>query len=66
MRVQSQPAQLGRGIDARHLLDRQVGVLGVHVNPVNDFAQIAYDPGLTSPSTLAKQIEFSGYRATVR
>lgn len=47
-------------------LDRLVGVVGAHVNPITDYAYVAYDPTLTSPSMLARQIEFSGYRANVR
>lgn len=60
---------LGSAFDAARLerrLDRVVGVLGVHVNPITDHAAVAYDPSLTSPSMIVKQIEFSGFRATVR
>jgi hypothetical protein len=48
-----------------HRLGRQVGVVGVHVNPITDRVHVAYDPVLTSPSLLARQMEFSGCRARV-
>jgi hypothetical protein len=60
---------IGSAFDADRLerrLQRMVGVLGVNVNSITEYAAIAYDPGLTSPSMLVKQIEFSGFRATVR
>jgi cation transport ATPase len=68
-RARIQVEGIGCAFDAARLerrLRRLVGVLGVHVNPITDYAQIAYDPGLTSPSMLVKQIEFSGFRATLR
>jgi hypothetical protein len=46
-------------------LDRLVGVVGTHVNPITDCVHVAYDPALTSPSMLARQIEFSGLRARI-
>lgn len=48
-----------------HRLGRQVGVVGVNVNPVTDRVDVAYDPALTSPSLLARQMEFTGCRARV-
>lgn len=48
-----------------HRLGRQVGVVGVHVNPITDRVYVAYDPGLTSPALLARQMEFTGCRARV-
>jgi len=68
-RARIQVEGLGNAFDAARLerrLGRVVGVLGVHVNPITDHAMIAYDPGLTSPSMLVKQIEFFGFRATLR
>lgn len=49
-----------------HRLARQVGVIGVSVNTITDFAYIAYDPTMTSTSVLQRQIEFSGFSATQR
>jgi hypothetical protein len=60
---------IGSAFDADRLerrLQRMVGVLGVNVNSITEYAAIAYDPGLTSPSMLVKHIEFSGFRAIVR
>jgi hypothetical protein len=47
-------------------LERQVGVIGAMVNPVTSCAYVAYDPALTSPSLLARQIEVSGFQITNR
>lgn len=47
-------------------LTRQVGVIGATVNPIAHCAYIAYDPALTSPSLLARQIEVSGFQVTGR
>jgi cation transport ATPase len=47
-------------------LDRLVGVVGAHVNSITDYAHVAYDPALTSPTMLVRQIEHSGFRANVR
>jgi hypothetical protein len=49
-----------------HRLIRQVGVIGVSVNTITDFAYIAYDPALTSPTVLQRQIEVSGFGAWPR
>jgi copper chaperone CopZ len=49
-----------------HRLNRQVGVIGVSVNTITDFAYIAYDPALTSPTVLQRQIEVSGFGAQLR
>jgi len=49
-----------------HRLSRQVGVIGVSVNTITDFAYIAYDPAVTSTTLLQRQIEFSGFRAIQR
>lgn len=49
-----------------HRLLRQVGVIGVSVNTITDFAHIAYDPAMTSTSVLQRQIEFSGFTAIQR
>lgn len=72
----SQPRQVRFKIDGiscagdaarlEHRLSRQVGVIGVCVNPINDHAYIAYDPAATSSSMLLRQIEFSGYLARER
>ena len=47
-------------------LERQVGVIGATVNPIAHCAYVAYDPALTSPSLLARQIEVSGFQVTSR
>lgn len=47
-------------------LERQVGVIGATVNPIAHCAYVAYDPALTSPSLLARQIEVSGFQVTNR
>lgn len=47
-------------------LERQVGVIGATVNPIARCAYVAYDPALTSPSLLARQIEVSGFQVTNR
>ena len=44
-----------------HRLERQVGVIGATVNSIAQCAYVAYDPALTSPSMLARQIEVSGF-----
>jgi hypothetical protein len=49
-----------------HRLARQAGVIGVCVNQINDYAYIAFDPTMTSPSLLQRQIEVFGYRAMQR
>lgn len=43
-------------------LERQVGVIGATVNPIARCAYVAYDPALTSPSLLTRQIEVSGFQ----
>ena len=43
-------------------LERQVGVIGATVNPIAHCAYVAYDPTLTSPSLLTRQIEASGFQ----
>jgi hypothetical protein len=45
-------------------LARQVGVIGATVNSIAHCAYIAYDPALTSPSLLVRQIEVSGFQVT--
>lgn len=47
-------------------LERQVGVIGATVNPIAHCAYVAYDPALTSPSLLARQIEVSGFQVMNR
>lgn len=42
-------------------LERQVGVIGAAVNSITHCTYIAYDPALTSPSLLSKQIELCGF-----
>lgn len=49
-----------------HRLSRQMGVIGVSVNTINDFAYVAYDPTITSSTLLQRQIEFSGFSARER
>lgn len=60
---------ISSSFDAERLerrLTRQVGVTGASVNPVTNCAHVAYDPALTSPSLLARQMELSGYRVKAR
>ncbi len=55
---------ISSSFDAERLerrLTRQVGVMGASVNPVTNCVHVAYDPTLTSPSLLARQMELSGY-----
>lgn len=60
---------ISSSFDAERLerrLTRQIGVMGASVNPITNCAHVAYDPALTSPSLLAKQMELSGYRVRAR
>lgn len=60
---------IASSFDAERLerrLERQVGVIGATVNPIAHCAYVAYDPALTSPSLLARQIEVSGFQVTNR
>jgi hypothetical protein len=56
---------ISSSFDAERLerrLERQVGVIGATVNPIARCAYVAYDPTLTSPSLLTRQIEVSGFQ----
>lgn len=53
-------------VQLEHRLMRQVGVVGASVNTITDFAYIAYDPALTSPTLLQRQIEVSGFGVRIR
>lgn len=60
---------ISSSFDAERLerrLTRQVGVMGASVNAVTSCVDIAYDPAVTSPSLLARQMELSGYRVRTR
>lgn len=60
---------LASSFDAERLerrLERQVGVIGATVNAVTNCAHVAYDPALTSPALLVRQIEVSGFQVMNR
>ncbi len=46
-------------------LARMAGVVYVYVNPATEMAYVKYDPAQVDPDSLAKVVEYAGFRAGV-